>query len=221
MTAAQLARKGIASVLIERSERPGLGAAYSTTDAAHVLNVPAGNMSAWADVPGDFARRTGDSAQFAQRREYGAYLRTILDEAVSTGCVTVVKAAAIGAERSEIGWTVNLEGTESIAADAMVLAIGNQPPGSLAALEGAGDRLIPNPWSDSARLAIAETAATNAPVLIVGTGLTMVDVVLSLEAQGHRGSIVALSRRGQAPRGHAAYEASPIAMASVPAGTAR
>ena len=90
MTAAQLARKGIASVLIEGGGRAGLGAAYSTSDPAHLLNVPAGNMSAWPDVPDDFARRAGDPDMFAERRQFGAYLRTILDEKVGSGCTTVI-----------------------------------------------------------------------------------------------------------------------------------
>ena len=217
MAAAQLARKGIASVLVEGGRRTGAGAAYSTSDPAHLLNVPAGNMSAWADVPDDFARRAGDPAVFAQRRDYGAYLRSILDEAVSTGCVTLVQGTAVRAQRSEGGWSVSV-GDRRITADALVIATGNQPPGRLAALEGAGERLISNPWSGSAREAIAEVTETDAPVLIVGTGLTMVDVVLSLEAEGHRGSIVALSRRGLTPRGHSPCDPAPVELDEIPQG---
>ena len=220
MTAAQLARQGVASVVIERADQSGLGAAYSTSDPAHLLNVPADKMSAWANVPDDFARRTGDSSVFAQRREYGAYLRAILEEAVSTGCVAVVRGAAVRAERDECGWTVGLQDGGPIAAGALVLATGNQPPGQLSALQGAGERLISNPWGDAARQALTEAAASNAPVLIVGTGLTMVDVVLSLEAQGHGGRIVALSRRGLIPRGHASYEPAPVELDAVPQGSA-
>jgi uncharacterized NAD(P)/FAD-binding protein YdhS len=51
---------------------------------------------------------------------------------------------------------------------------------------GAGLRFIPN----------------GASILLVGTGLTMVDQVLSLQAQGHRGAIYALSRRGFYPQPH-------------------
>ncbi|MDQ3478636.1 MAG: FAD/NAD(P)-binding protein [Pseudomonadota bacterium] len=218
MTAAQLARKGIASVVIEGGGRAGRGTAYSTIDPAHLLNVPAGSMSAWADVREDFARRTGDETTFAQRRDYGAYLRSILDEAVANGCVTLIRGTASRADRGERGWTIGVEGQAPVGADALVLAVGNQPPGRLAALDGAGDRLISNPWTASAREAIAEVAATNAPVLIVGTGLTMVDVVLSLEAQGHGGQIVALSRRGLIPRGHAAYDAAPVLFEDLPKG---
>ena len=219
MAAAQLARKGVASVLIEGGDRAGLGAAYSTGDPAHLLNVPAGDMSAWSDVPDDFARRVGDKSLFAERREYGAYLRSILDETVGSGCATLLSSKAVGAERRDGQWTVALERQEAVSAEALVLAIGNQPPGQLAALDGAGDRLIANPWSSAAREAVADAVATDAPVLIVGTGLTMVDVVLSLAAEGHRGEILALSRRGLIPRGHAPYDPAPVELDEVPEGS--
>ncbi|MBA2635914.1 MAG: FAD/NAD(P)-binding protein [Sphingomonas sp.] len=219
IAAAQLARRGVASVVIEAGDRAGLGAAYSTTDPAHLLNVPAGNMSAWADVPDDFVRRVGDPGIFAERRQFGTYLRSILDETVGSGCTTLVADRAVGARHTEDGWTVALEKQETVTASALVLATGNQPPGRLAALEGAGDRLISNPWGREARAAIADLAATGAPVLVVGTGLTMVDVVLSLQGAGHGGPILALSRRGLIPRGHAACDPAPVEFAQVPAGS--
>lgn len=219
MAAAQLARKGVASVVIEAGERAGLGAAYSTTDPAHLLNVPAGNMSAWADVPDDFVRRVGDPGMFAQRRQFGSYLRSILDETMGSGCTTLVAKRAVGARRTESGWEVALDGADAVTADALVLATGNQPPGRLAAIEGAGDRLISNPWGAEAKAAIADVAASDSAVLIVGTGLTMVDVVLSLQGAGHGGRILALSRRGQIPRGHAACEPAPVELVDLPAGS--
>ena len=54
--AAQLARRGIASALIDGSGRLGKGVAYSTTEPAHLLNVRAEGMSAWAGEPGPFCQ---------------------------------------------------------------------------------------------------------------------------------------------------------------------
>src|SRR5689334_25025588 len=84
--AAQLARRGIESILIEGSGRAGKGVAYSTTEPAHLLNVRAEGMSALAGDPGHFARRFeaegGEPRGFAQRRLFGRYLGELLDEAV-------------------------------------------------------------------------------------------------------------------------------------------
>ena len=68
------------------------------------------------------------------------------------------------------------------------------------------DLFVNDPWSDEGRAAVMQVAESGGDVLIVGTGLTMVDVVLSLDAAGHQGRIVALSRRGLVPRAHAPFE---------------
>src|SRR3954451_6936730 len=83
--AAQLARRGVGSVLIDGSGRAGHGVAYSTTEPAHLLNVRAEGMSALADNPDHFVRRFeaegGDRRGFAERCLFGRYLREILEQA--------------------------------------------------------------------------------------------------------------------------------------------
>src|SRR4051812_50135601 len=85
IVAAQLAHRGIRSVLIDGSGRMGRGVAYSTTEPAHLLNVPAEAMSAWPDEPDHFARRVeaegGARRGYAQRRVFGGCLGGILGEA--------------------------------------------------------------------------------------------------------------------------------------------
>src|SRR5205085_8182054 len=80
--AAQLARRGISSALIDGSGRMGRGVAYSTTEPAHLLNVRAEGMSALAGEPDHFARayeaKGGDRRGFAQRRFFGQYLDGLL-----------------------------------------------------------------------------------------------------------------------------------------------
>jgi uncharacterized NAD(P)/FAD-binding protein YdhS len=222
MVAAQLARLGIESIVVEGGGRAGLGTAFSTREPAHLLNVPAGNMSAWPDAPQDFADgEGGDTGRFAERRRFGRYLRLILDRAIESGRTALLEDRAVGASLEARSWTVELEQGGTVAADALVLAIGNQPPAQLPFARGAGDRMIDNPWGERARAAIEESARRELDVLILGTGLTMVDVVLSLDSAGHKGRILALSRRGLVPKSHESYEAVPAEIDELPGGNVR
>jgi uncharacterized NAD(P)/FAD-binding protein YdhS len=222
--AARLARRGIDNVVIEGGGRAGHGIAYSTGDAAHVLNVRAEVMSAFPEEPDHFVQLAeaegGNRRDFSQRRQFGRYLRGILDEAVASGRTRLIEQRALAAKPADGGWSIDVDGGEQLDAAALVLAIGNQPPEPLPFAKGS-PRMINNPWSDDALCAIADVAETGEDVLLVGTGLTMVDAVLSLDAQGHRGRIVALSRRGLIPRGHADFTPAPVEQAEVPPGDVR
>jgi uncharacterized NAD(P)/FAD-binding protein YdhS len=223
--AAQLALRGVDSVLIEGGGRVGKGVAYSTTEPAHLLNVRAEGMSALAGDPGHFARRFeaegGDPRGFAQRRLFGRYLGELLGEAVESGRTSIVHASAAGAARAEGRWRVELDDGSAVEADALALAIGNQDPQPLRAFAGAGERYIANPWGEAARSAVEDLAQSGGDALLVGTGLTMVDLVLSLDSAGHRGGIVALSRRGLIPRSHADFDPAPVERSEVPQGSVR
>jgi uncharacterized NAD(P)/FAD-binding protein YdhS len=219
--AAQLARRGINSMVVEGGGRAGQGTAFSTPEQAHLLNVPAGRMGAWADRPGDFAEAVEDEGygpgDFVPRRRYGEYLRSILNEARASGLVKVVGSDAASAERADDSWRVSLADGSRIEGRALVLAHGNQAPATPAFARGIPNQLfVKDPWSDEGRAAVMRVAAGGEDVLIIGTGLTMVDVVLSLDEARHRGRIVALSRRGQAPRAHAEFEPAPVELGDVP-----
>jgi uncharacterized NAD(P)/FAD-binding protein YdhS len=200
----------------------GRGVAYSTTEPAHLLNVRAEGMSAWAGDPRHFAQRfeaEGGSARgFAQRRFFAKYLGEILAEAVANGSVELCEATAVGASRDGEAWRISFDHGRSVAADALVLAVGNQEPEVLRPFAAIGRRLVGNPWGDDSRSAAADLARTGGSALLVGTGLTMVDHVLSLHAARHKGRIVALSRRGLIPRAHADFEPAPVDKADLPSG---
>ena len=224
MLAAQLARRGIASLLIEKAGRAGEGTAYSTRDPAHLLNLRTEQMSAWAEEPrhfDDWLRAKGfPTGAFVQRLRFGEYLREILAEAVASGLVTVVAGEAVAAHRDGNGWKVALGNGRELEAGDVALALGNQPPAPLQLGQGRIDPalLCDDPWSDGGRAQVAKAALSHAPVVVVGTGLTMVDMVLTLAEAGHDGTVTALSRRGLDPRGYTFRPAPELDGGSAPNG---
>src|SRR5947209_3768737 len=78
------ARPPFSIVLVERAGQIGRGVAYSTREPDHLLNVPAGKLSALPDVPDHFARWAGASERaFVPRARYGEYLERTLQESVA------------------------------------------------------------------------------------------------------------------------------------------
>ncbi|MDB5358709.1 MAG: Pyridine nucleotide-disulfide oxidoreductase family [Rhodospirillales bacterium] len=210
-------------VLIERQNRFAQGPAYATGNPSHLLNVPAGRMSAFHDRPEDFfewlARQPDAPADFgpgsfAPRRQFGAYIRQLLHEELkrpgAAGRLELVRGDVAAIEAEPHGPLSLCVGTERrIEADLAVLAIGNFPPEPPTIADHAffdTPLYRPDPWAGDALGGLDPDAA----VLLIGTGLTMVDTVTSLEDAGHRGAIHALSRRGLTPRCHAAAARPPL-----------
>jgi uncharacterized NAD(P)/FAD-binding protein YdhS len=103
------------------------------------------------------------------------------------------------------GWRVKLGLGREISADAVVLAAGvlrpAPPPGADPGLMSS-PRYVADPWS-----AVGQLEPDAGDVLLIGTGLTMVDVAMALAAPSRR--IWAISRRGLLPRNHAPVATRP------------
>lgn len=203
--------EGVRLVLVDRSASMARGLAYGTSSPQHLLNVPAGNMSALADEPDDFLRfcqrQTAETTAgtFVSRCRYGEYLAELLQRSARDAAAGVELqqrvAEVIALHPAANGVTVELAGAEAIRADHVVLAFGHfaptDPPGLSVAQLGA-TRYCADPWQGDA-LADLPVDAT---VLLVGSGLTALDMLLELLHRGHRGEIVMLSRRGLLPLAH-------------------
>lgn len=209
MLAARLAERGQASILIERGDAFGPGVAYSTTNDAHRLNVRAGRMGAVADRPDDFidwlAAHHPDQADpdgFAPRRLYGLYVRDRLTttETAHPGLIRRLSGAVIAVE----GRSAILSTGERVEGRAVVLATGNPAPRTTPT--GEAGRIIANPWTPDALTPVRP----DDDILILGAGLTMVDVLLTLSSQSWRGRATAVSRRGLLPRAHGQHHDAPI-----------
>lgn len=184
------------------------GVAYGQARPEHLLNVRAGLLGAHPDRPDDFATWLSlgprGRGEFLPRVAYGDYLAERLREAhEAAGNLSLIRQEAIAITRVGEGYRVHLDDGGYFASDRVVLALGALPPQRLA---GIGPRLAQSPryigwpWQDDA----LERIEADARVLIVGTGLTMADVVATLAARGHRGGLTAISRHGLLPRAHAA-----------------
>ena len=218
--AAELAEKSPAPVAITVVEpRPVLGAgvAYSATDPSHRVNVPAARMTIFPDNPADFdhwVRQNGvleddpeaiwDEHAYPRREVFGRYISELVARrSAARADVTIrhVQDSAVSVTSRCPGYSVALAQGGELAADFVVISTSHPapaPPPVIASL-CPHPAIIANPWAPDALAAISP--AQN--VLIVGTGLTMADVVASLARQHHQGRITAFSRRGQLSRGHA------------------
>jgi uncharacterized NAD(P)/FAD-binding protein YdhS len=229
LLAAQLLRAGNARVaLVERGDRVGRGVAYGTAFAGHLLNVPAASMSGLPDDPEHFlryARRHHDPGTepttFIPRLVYGAYLESLLAESEQLAAPgasllrwqgEVVDIAAGAGARP---WLLTFADGSRAHADRVVLALGNLPPRDPAPASGPWPqnpaRYIADPWREGALEGRAPGSA-----LLVGTGLTMVDIALQLQAQAPGQRIVALSRGGLLPHAHRAGGAAPSQGVPIP-----
>ena len=202
-------------LLIERNSQFGRGPAYSTGNPNHLLNVPAAKMSAFGDRPLDFLswlRTEADlgkgkqpsGGDFVSRHRFGSYVRHLLNRELRGGGerLQLIRGDAHGLRPSSQGIAVELNRKSPVLADAAVLAIGNFPPEPPPVADSSfyGSPLYhPDPWAADA----LSELDPDAPVLLIGTGLTMVDAVISLLDAGHKGQITALSRRGLLPLRHA------------------
>ncbi|MGZ3274050.1 MAG: FAD/NAD(P)-binding protein [Caulobacteraceae bacterium] len=197
--------------LVERRPQLGEGRAYGTAAPDHLLNVRAANMSAFPDEPRHFLGWLGEGEggdAFVSRARYGEYLQSLLAAEVQDleagQRLSRKLGEAVEATPFDGGWKVRLAHGHAFHADAVVLAVGFLPPDWPAQVRVNGEAaasLIADPWSaDVSRIPQGE-------ILLLGSGLTMVDMALSLAGPGRR--LTALSRRGLAPLAHGSAPTAP------------
>ncbi len=197
-------------VMIEPSASLGRGVAYGSHHPLNLLNVRTRDLSIRAGQPGDFlnwAFRQLDQGEnqaglhealahtFLPRQLFGEYVRQRLFETVARRPdveFTVVAGTALACAAMSDRYRIELDRTEAVAADVVVLATAyglerSAGTGALAPFESVpGERL-----------------ARASRIVLIGSGLTMADVLLSARRDGFQGNALVISRRGQLPRPHA------------------
>lgn len=204
--------------IIEGRHMLGCGVAYSTTDPDHLLNTRVANMSAWPDDPQHFLRwlqarpeglgKTAES--FVSRAVYGAYMADLLKpwQQVTGGNrrLRCVRQTCLRIDETPRGCVAHLEDGQSLIGDRLILATGHVQP------EADPQGLLTGPWQ------AFDGGKAEGRLVIIGSGLSMVDQVLSILKSGHRGQIVAVSRRGQYPRAHKPTHPLTLGPADIPLG---
>jgi uncharacterized NAD(P)/FAD-binding protein YdhS len=204
-------------VLINRNYPLVKGVAYGTNDKKHLLNVAAGKMSAfpdeqdhftrWVQENGSLKRYVNDDLPLAYlpRRVYGDYLHSVFQDALknkpsSIQC-TILQDEARNILPMVNKYMVVLKAGNTITVDKVILATGNFPPAQLPVKDDrfyTSKNYFGNPWQISA----TENIKRDETVLILGSGLTMLDTALSIAGKNFKGKIIALSRSGLLPLYH-------------------
>jgi uncharacterized NAD(P)/FAD-binding protein YdhS len=168
----------------------GRGVAYASIDDCLLLNVRASNMSAFPDKPAhfiDWLKAKGlkvDSHDFISRNIYGDYLNALLEEAQKS---TSSRLEIINDEVKNIESGNVVLSQASLQVDKIILAIGLEfKPVDF-------KKILQTP---------------NEPLTVIGTGLSMVDLVVYLNKHNYKGKIKALSRHGRLPSAHVLFDSN-------------
>jgi uncharacterized NAD(P)/FAD-binding protein YdhS len=205
---------------IEPSAKLGRGAAYGTIDPDHRINVPSDRMSLFSVDPAHFTRWLFDNKWlpdaesidplgrcYPPRRAFAAYVEDMLAR-IAGRCrprasLRHRQTRAVTLARENQGFRIGLEDGDSLHVDRVAICTGHKPGAPCRVSEDAArhPRFMANPWALDSLNALRKTDS----VLIVGTGLTMVDVVATLARRDHRGPIAAVSSKGLLPCDHGQF----------------
>jgi uncharacterized NAD(P)/FAD-binding protein YdhS len=198
--------------VVERRAELGRGVAYSTMEPVHLVNGPANIFSLYPEDPEHLARwlvENGpangwvppqDAASSTPPRYlFGTYvgdeLRRAVAQARGESTFRHVRSSATQLRSTPDDVRVRLENGDEIVADEVVLALGvfqAGPPAGEARV-ASHPAFAASPWDPAA----LDRLAGGKDILIIGSSLSMVDAVASMEARGYSGSYQVISRRGQ------------------------
>jgi len=206
------------AVVFERRPLPAPGVAYGACDAEHLLNVPAARMGVFADRPTGFhewlersfpGRYRAD--EFVPRALFGRYLAESVSQTLADtkACAAFVHDAVVHVEPLGQRFELLLASGRTVLARGVILAPGLPPARApwRAVDEGVTRSLLAHdPWDRAA----VEGLASDGDAVLVGSGLTAIDLVMGLRRKGWKGRIVLVSRNGRLPLPHAASHGAPI-----------
>lgn len=197
---------------------PGRGVAYASQDDGHLLNVRAAGMGLFAEQQDDFlqfargSRGSVDGSEFVPRHLFGSFIEAQLQgrmgEARARGVrYHLHRDRAVAVHRStQGGYRVALAGGEEVAVAGVALAIGALPPRPLRCVSEQAlhsGAYVLDPWQQE------EPRTPPRRIVVIGTGLTAVDALVSASMRWPHAELIAVSRHGLLPFRHTASPLPP------------
>jgi len=196
MVARELARRSDLGILLLGNQLPGPGTAYGTHSPSHFMNGPVRAMSGASENEQHLFQWLEAEPPHAliERVRFAAYMRDVAGEALSHENVRFQRHTIDDMRFDGEGWRLFECGEPVCRAHNVILALGNFLPGDgflpKAVREYAG--YVRNPWSFTG-------TQRRGDVVCVGSGLTAMDVVATLNENDFRGTIHMVSRHGLTP----------------------
>ena len=203
--------------LINDKDTFGRGAAYSTKSLKHLLNVPAAKMSAILDDPNHFlewahqlpayesVNKDTLGKAFLPRKIFGNYFNSIWEEALKNKradtVINIIHDSAVDIDKVNNEYLIKTKAGATVHAHYVVLATGNETPANPRIKNETfyqSSRYIKNPWLTD----VTKYLKPNEDLLIIGNGLTTVDLLITIMSTGYTGHIHTLSPSGWAVLPH-------------------
>lgn len=196
----------------------GRGVAYATPHDHHLLNVRASGMGLYVDQSEDFVQHSArqragiHGTDFLPRRWFGDFIQAQVQERIATASQQGRRFACHEQEATELhrcddGYLIKLDDDRTLQADKIVLAVGALTPRPLRTVSAralASGSYELDPWN------LPNRTLSPRRLIVIGTGLTAVDTLLSAARQWPDAELIAVSRHGLLPFVHPELPIAPF-----------
>jgi uncharacterized NAD(P)/FAD-binding protein YdhS len=208
VTAIHLLRKGVAAdtFTIIGAGPLGKGNAYGCASPFFRLNVREDlpivfsedplHFARWAEVNIDDPEAKTSAGFFYRRADFGRYISELITAEVGFDKIQRIQSKVCALNQAHGLWKLETVDGDLIDAEKVIIATGNSPPTwpctiqTVIGKQGPA-RMIENPWTGQYLAAIQ----AEEHIVLVGGGLTALDAIYALAAQGHRGLITIVGPR--------------------------
>ena len=207
VTAIHLLRKGVAadSLSIIGPGTLGKGNAYGCASPYFRLNVREDlpivfsedplHFARWAEANIDDSEARTSAGFFYRRADFGRYMHELIAAEVGFDKIQRIQSKVCALNQAHGLWKLDTADGDVIYAENAIIATGNSPPTWPCSTTGIGEqasaRMIENPWTGQ----YLSSVGAEDRVVLLGGGLTALDAIYALTAQGHRGPITVVGPR--------------------------